>query len=160
MEKPNLIIYGKVIALSDVQEVASKEAGKPAMKKRKLYMDCTRYDYLTGERIGFENKPLLEFGGDKVMDKLSALNLQKDDIVGVRFDIHGNPYKDEKTGKTSVFTNIRCYDVEILRRAGKNQQQQVQQQAPAPQAAQAQQPQAQPQEPVQTSQDGTDGLPF
>lgn len=160
MEKPNLIIYGKVIAMSDVQEVASKEAGKPSIKKRKLYMDCTRYDYLTGERIGFENKPLFEFGGDKVLDKLSALNLQKDDIVGVRFDIQGNPYKDEKTGKTNVFTNIRCYDVEILRRAGENQQQQVQQQAPAPQAAQAQQPQAQPQEPVQTSQDGNDGLPF
>ena len=132
MEKPNLILLGKVIALSQVQEIPSKEAGKPAMKKRELYMDCTRYDYLTGERIGFENKPLLEFGGEKVLDKLAALNLQKDDIVAVRFDIQGNPYKDEKTGKTRVFTAVRCYDIEVVRKAG----QPVQQPAPQPQPQQ------------------------
>lgn len=149
MEKPNLIIYGRVIALSPVQEVPSKEAGKPAMKKRELYLDCTRYDSLTGIRDENENKPLLEFGGDKMMDKLSALNLQKGDIVGVKFAIQGTPYKD-KDGKQRVFTAIRCYDCEVIRRVNE----------PAPQPQQQQQQVASVQQPIQTSQDGTDGLPF
>ena len=149
MEKPNLIIYGRVIALSDVQEIPSSDPQKPAMKKRQLYMDCTRYDSITGIRDEQENKPLLEFGGDKMMDKLSALNLQKGDIVGVKFAIQGTPYKD-KDGKQRVFTAIRCYDCEVIRRVNE----------PAPQPQQPQQQVASVQQPIQTSQDGTDGLPF
>lgn len=155
MEKPNLILMGKVIALSQVKEITSKEAGKPAMKKRELYMDCTRYDYLTGERVGFENKPLLEFGGDKVLDKLAGLNLQKDDIVAVRFDIQGNPYKEEKTGKSRVFTAIRCYDIEVVRKAGQQTQQAAPQPQPQQQAAPTQESQQQP-----TYGNGDDALPF
>lgn len=165
MEKPNLILLGKVIALSQEREIASKEAGKPAMKKRELYMDCTRYDYLTGERVGFENKPVLEFGGEKVLDKLAALNLQAGDIVAVRFDIQGNPYKDEKTGKARVFTAVRCYDIEVVRKAGQPapQPQQTQQtQQTAPQLQQPQQLQAPVQEPQQqpTYGNGDNALPF
>lgn len=150
MEKPNLIIYGRVIALSDVQEIPSSDPQKSAMKKRQLYMDCTRYDSITGERIGLENKPLLDFGGEKVLEKLGALGLQKDDIVCVKFDIQGNQSKDKTTGKPKLFTSIRCYDCEVVRRAGQ----------PAPQPQQPQQQAAPVQQPIQTSQDGTDGLPF
>jgi hypothetical protein len=146
MEKPNLVIYGRVIALSDETSVASKVAGRAPMRKRELYLDCTRYDSLTGQRDENENKPLLEFGGDKVMDKLKALELQKDDVVMVRFSIQGNPYKDEKTGRSRVFTAIRCYDIELVRRAG-------QAAAPQPQPAPAPQPQTQ-------QNDGKQGLPF
>lgn len=120
-----LQITGRVIALSAVQEIPSREAGKPAMKKRELYLDMTMYDPYTGERSDRENKPLLEFGGDKVLEKLAALNLQKDDVVTVSFAIQGTPYKDQQTGKMKVFTAIRCYDVDVVRKAG---QQQVQQQ--------------------------------
>lgn len=147
MEKPKLIIYGKVIALSDVQKVASNDASSPAMKKQMLYLDCTRYDSITGERSGKENKPLLEFGGDKVVDKIAELKLQKDDIVCVSFAIQGTPYKD-KNGKAQVFTAIRCYDIEVVRRAG----QQLAAPAPAPTT--------QPAQPTETSKDGLDGLPF
>ena len=155
MEKPNLIIYGRVIALSDVQEIPSSDPQKPAMKKRQLYMDCTRYDSITGERIGLENKPLLDFGGDKVLEKLGVLGLQKDDIVGVKFDIQGKQSKDKTSGKPNVFTSIRCYDCEVVRKAGQPAAQ------PAPQPQQPKQQQAAPvQQPIQTSQDGTDGLPF
>ena len=122
-----LQITGRVIALSQVTEIPSREAGKPAMKKRELYLDMTMYDPYTGERSERENKPLLEFGGDKVLEKLAALNLQKDDVVTVSFAIQGTPYKDQQTGKTKVFTAIRCYDIEVVRKAG----QQAQQQAPA-----------------------------
>ena len=136
MEKPNLILYGRVIALSAVEEIASKEAGKPAIKKQQLYLDCTRYDSITGERYENENKPLLELGG-KIIEKVGALALQKDDVVMVRFLILGNPYKDEKTGKNRVFTSIRVLDVEVVRKAG--------QPATAPQPAQpAPQPEVKP----------------
>lgn len=108
-------ISGKVIALSDVKTVASSDPSKPAMKKRELYMDCTRYDPYTGERSQYENKPLLEFGGDKVLAKLEALQIKKDDVVTVSFDIQGTPYT--KDGKMRVYTAIRCYDIEVRRRA-------------------------------------------
>ena len=125
-------ITGKVIALSQVQEIPSRIAGNAPMKKRELYMDCTQYDPYTGERSEFENKPLLEFGGDKALQKLAALNLGKDDIVTVYFAIQGTPYKDQQTGKTKVFTAIRCYDIELVRKAGQPAAQPAPQPAPAP----------------------------
>lgn len=161
-----LQITGRVIALSNVQEIPSSEAGKPAMKKRELYLDMTMYDPYTGERSERENKPLLEFGGDKVIEKLAALNLQKDDVVTVSFAIQGTPYKDKQTGKMKVYTGIRCYDIEVVRRAGQSvkvQQPEIQPQtqqaapAPAPQTVQ-QTPQNQGQ---QQSNGGNDNiLPF
>lgn len=150
LEKPNLVIYGRVIALSQVQEIPSKEAGKPAMKKRELYLDCTRYDSITGERDERENKPLLEFVGDKLLEKVAALNLQKGDVVGVKFAIQGTPYKDANDGKTKVFTAIRCYDIEVIRKADGSVVQQPVQAAPAPQ------PEPQPQNTSGKSED----LPF
>lgn len=161
-----LQITGRVIALSNVQEIPSSEAGKPAMKKRELYLDMTMYDPYTGERSERENKPLLEFGGDKVIEKLAALNLQKDDVVTVSFAIQGTPYKDKQTGNMKVYTGIRCYDIEVVRRAGQSvkvQQPEIQPQtqqaapAPAPQTVQ-QTPQNQGQ---QQSNGGNDNiLPF
>ena len=47
-------IIGRVIAVSPITEVPSKEQGKPAIKKRELYMDCTTYDPYTGERSQYE----------------------------------------------------------------------------------------------------------
>lgn len=140
-----LQITGRVIALSDVREVASSDGGKP-FKKRELYLDMTMYDPYTGERSENENKPLLEFGGDKVLDKIEALNLQRDDVVTVSFAIQGTPYKDKQTGKMRVFTAIRCYDIEVVRKAG-------QQQAAAPAPAPEPEPQA-------TQTNGKDPLPF
>lgn len=154
LEKPNLVIYGRVIALSGVQEIPSKEAGKPAMKKRELYLDCTRYDSITGQRDERENKPLLEFGGDKLLEKVAALNLQKGDVVGVKFAIQGTPYKDAKDGKTKVFTAIRCYDIEVIRKADGSVVQQPVQAAPAPQ------PEPQPQPQPQNTSGKSEDLPF
>lgn len=147
-----LQITGRVIALSQVQEIPSREAGKPAMKKRELYLDMTMYDPYTGERSERENKPLLEFGGDKVLEKLGALNLQKDDVVTVSFAIQGTPYKDQQTGKMKVFTAIRCYDIEVVRRAG---QQAVQHAQAVPQVVAPL-----VQEPQQSNGGNDNGLPF
>ena len=146
-------IIGRVIAVSPITEVPSKEQGKPAIKKRELYMDCTTYDPYTGERSQYDNKPLLEFGGDKLVDKLSALNLEAGDVVAVSFFVQGTPYKDAQTGKTKVFTAIRTTDIEVVRKrvvvAGTQQPAPKPEPQPAPQAA-----------PHATRQDGKDGLPF
>ena len=134
-------LTGKVIAVSPIETIASKDPNKQPMQKRSLYMDCTRYDPYTGER-GYENTPLLEFGG-KAMEKLNELvnnGLKKDDIVVVSFDIQGTPY--EKDGKKQVFTRVRPFDIEL-----KPKPQQTQEApAPAPNSA--------------TSQDGNSNLPF
>ena len=143
-------LMGRVIALSDVKEIASSEAGKAPIKKRELYMDCTRIDFDTHQPIGQENKVLLEFGGDKVLDKIAALLLMKDDVVAVEFNIVGTPYKDKNTGKNKVFTSIRCYDIEVIARAG--QAVQVQQPAPQPQPQTAPAPAPAPQPVQQTPQ--------
>lgn len=137
-------LTGKVIAVSQIETIASKDPNKQPMQKRSLYMDCTRYDPYTGER-GYENTPLLEFGG-KAMEKLNELvnnGLKKDDIVVVSFDVQGTPY--EKDGKKQVFTRVRPFDIEL-----KPKPQQTQE-APAPAPA-----------PVEatTSKDGKDDLPF
>jgi hypothetical protein len=147
-------IIGRVIALSPITEVPSKEQGKAPIKKRELYLDCTTYDPYTGERSQYENKPLLEFGGDKLVDKLSALNLEAGDVVAVSFFVQGTPYKDAQTGKTKVFTAIRTTDIEVVRKRGEIAG--AQQPAPKPEPQPAPAPQAAP----QTSQDGKDGLPF
>jgi hypothetical protein len=148
-------IIGRVIAVSPITEVPSKEQGKPAIKKRELYMDCTTYDPYTGERSQYENKPLLEFGGDKLVDKLGALNLEAGDVVAVSFFVQGTPYKDAQTGKTKVFTAIRTTDIEVVRKrvevAG------TQQPAPKPEPQPAPQPQAAAQP---KSEEWEHGLPF
>ena len=161
-------ISGRVIALSQVKEVAGNDPQK-TIKKRELYMDCTRYDPYSGKRSQFENKPLLEFGGDKVLAKLDTLNLQPNDIVTVSFDIQGTPYTDKTTGKMRVYTAIRCYDIEVRQRADgtvpandppyqSNHQPTGANPFPPQQAQQVQQP-AQQQQVVQP-QDDNGGLPF
>ena len=147
-----LQITGRVIALSPIREVASS-TGKEPIKKRELYLDMTMYDPYTGERSENENKPLLEFGGDKVLSKLEALKLVAGDVVTVSFAIQGTPYKDKQTGKNRVFTAIRCYDIDVVRKAG---QQQVQQPAQTQQVQKvAQQLNAEP-----AQQGGDKDLPF
>jgi len=125
-------ITGKVIAVSEIETIPSNDPSKQPMQKRKLFMDCTRYDQYTGER-GFENTPLLEFGG-KVLDKLNTLveqGLKKDDIVTVTFDIQGTKYTNKTTGKQDVFTRVRPYDIEMF---SQKSQQAAAQQTHAPES--------------------------
>lgn len=157
-------LYGRFIALSDEKVIPASEQGKNPMKKREIYLDCTTYDMYTQAQIGDENKVLLEFGGDKMLDKAVALGMQKNDVVAITFGLQGNAFKDKQTGKNRVFTAIRCLDIEVVNRAGQAQQPTAQpaqgQQAAPPQAAA---PAPQPsQEPQQKNDDGTkdDGLPF
>ena len=82
-------ITGRVIAVSTIENIPSKKEQGKTFQRRQLFIDCTRYDPYTGER-GFENTPLLEFGG-KGLEQLNALvdkGLKKGDIVTVTFDIN------------------------------------------------------------------------
>jgi hypothetical protein len=147
------VLIGKIIAVDQQQTIASKTDASKTFQRRQVYLDCSRYDSITGEQLS-ENKPLLEFGGDKLVDKLGALNLEAGDVVAVSFFVQGTPYKDAQTGKTKVFTAIRTTDIEVVRKRGEIAG--TQQPAPKPEPQPAPAPQAAP----QTSQDGKDGLPF
>lgn len=146
---------GRVIAVSKEQTVASADPNKQPFKKREIYIDCTRYDPYTGQRSQYENKPLLEFSGDKTLEKVNPVldQVQKDDIVTISFELVGRHFQD-RDGKQKFITGIRCYDIQIVRKAG------VQQQAPAPQPApqQAQQAPQPQQSPFANAND--DDLPF
>ena len=147
-------ITGRVIAVSNIENIPSKKEQGKTFQRRQLFMDCTRYDPYTGER-GFENTPLLEFGG-KGLEQLNALvdkGLKKGDIVTVTFDINGTKYQD-KQGKTQVFTAVRPYAIEKRNIQGHEQQQTAPQPAPA-QPATAQVPQQ-----TNSPQSEDDGLPF
>lgn len=158
-------ISGRVIAVSAVTTVASADASKQPLKKRMVYLDCTRYDPYTGERSQFENKPLMEFTGDRVLEKVNPKldGIKAGDVVTVFFDVQGMDYTDKATGKKRNFTGIRAYDVQLVRQAGDQQGQQQGQffpnssPQPQPQAQQQQQvAQALNAEPAQ----GDNGLPF
>ena len=91
-------------------------------------------------------------------------------MVNVSFDLVGNPTKDETTGKLKVFTAIRCFDIEIIRRAGEQMkvtQQPAATSAPAPaqemrgvDPAAMPQPATPPIDPVTGETPKDDGLPF
>lgn len=153
------VLIGRIIAVDQQQTVASKNDASKTFQRRQVYIDCSRYDSITGEQLS-ENKPLLEFGG-KGLDQLNELvsqGLKKGDLVSIEFAVQGTTYKDGQ-GNTKNFTGIRPYSIE--RYVPKNQQRQQEQAAIPQAAAPAPQPQASaPASPIVTSQDGKDGLPF
>jgi hypothetical protein len=156
-------ISGRVIAVAKEKTVASSDASKKPLRKREIYIDCTRYDPYTGERSQFENQPLLEFSGDKVLEKVNPKldGIVKGDVVTISFDIQGTPYKDQQ-GKMKVYTAIRCFDIEVRRKADGTQV--VQQQAQPAQVQAPVQHQAVEQPPVAQSsfigEEKKDDLPF
>lgn len=128
------LLIGKIVAVNQQETVASKSDASKTFQRRQVYLDCSRYDSITGERLQ-DNFPLLEFGG-KGLEQLNALcqqGLKRGDLVQIEFAVQGNTYKDAQ-GQTKNFTGIRPYAIE--RYVPKSQQ--VQQ--PAPQQQPVQQP--------------------
>lgn len=148
------VLIGRIIAVDQQQTIASKTDATKTFQRRQVYLDCSRYDSITGEQLQ-ENRPLLEFGG-KGLDQLNELvkqGLKKGDLVSIEFAVQGNTYKDIQ-GNTKNFTGIRPYSIE---RYVSRSQQQTQQPAPAP----APPPQAQPQQAAPAFQEGNEkDLPF
>lgn len=149
-------LVGRFIAVDSEATIQStKEQGK-TFKRRQLYMDCSRYDGLTGERMD-ENFPLLEFGG-KALEQLNELvksGIQKGDLVCVSFVVDGVKYT--KDGKTQVMTKVRPIGVARWQRNSKPQQTQ---QAQTQQPAQVPEPAPQPEPHSGDGEKKDDGLPF
>lgn len=104
---------GRLIAVSKEKKVASSDQSKEPVVKREIYIDCTRYDQW-GQRSKYENKPVLEFAGRKILDKVNPKldALQKGDLVRVLFDLQGIPYVEKGTGRNRVMTTVRCFGIE------------------------------------------------
>lgn len=152
------VLIGRIIAVDQQQTIASKTDASKTFQRRQVYLDCSRYDSITGEQLQ-ENRPLLEFGGKGLeqLNELVAHGLKKGDLVSIDFVVQGNTYKDAQ-GNTKNFTGIRPFGIE--RYVPKTQQA-----APAPQAAAPTQQAAAPATQAQGDAApippaGSDGLPF
>ena len=153
------ILVGKIVAINEQETVASKSDSTKTFSRRQLYLDCSRYDSITGERLQ-DNFPLLEFGG-KGLEQLNELcknGLKKGDLVQIEFAVQGSTYKDAQ-GVTKNYTGIRPYGISrYVPRGQQSQQSQNQQQGQA-QQSQNLFPQSQGQSQGQ-GQGGDDDLPF
>ena len=155
-------LIGKIIAINQIETVASKSDSTKTFQRRQVYLDCSRYDSITGEQLQ-ENKPLLEFGG-KGLEQLNELvnqGLKKGDLVSVEFAVQGTSYKDAH-GNTKNYTGIRPYAIERYKPRQQNGQQSAQGQQ---QGAQSNQPAPQtntqsPFPPAGQQGGGNDDLPF
>lgn len=147
-------LIGKIIAINQIETVASKSDSTKTFQRRQVYLDCSRYDSITGEQLQ-ENKPLLEFGG-KGLEQLNELvnqGLKKGDLVSVEFAVQGTSYKDAQ-GNTKNYTGIRPYAIERYKPRQQNGQQQgAQSNQPAPQTQS-------PFPPASQQGGGSDDLPF
>lgn len=151
-------VNGRLIAVSQLQTIASADPQKAPMQKREIFIDCTRFDPYTGQRSEYENKLVLEFVG-KSLEKVSPVldTLQKDDVVSVSFELQGRAYIEKGTNKQKYMTGVRCYDIQLLRKANGQAvaQQPTPQPAPQPQMNVQQVEQALNAEPAQSND-----LPF
>ena len=115
------VLIGRIKAINQQETVASKSDASKTFARRQVYLDCSRYDSITGERLQ-DNFPLLEFGG-KGLEQLNELcnqGLKANDLVSIEFAVQGTTYKDAQ-GNTKNYTGIRPYS--IARYVPKNQQQ-------------------------------------
>lgn len=149
---------GVVIAIEQPHTITASSGKQYA--KRGLYVDCTPYSPLTGERSEFENKIMFDFIGDKV----SLLdNVQPGQVVIVTFDIQGSEVKGQD-GKVKYFTHVRPYKLEVrqVQQPTPQPMQQPQPQPAAPQGGYAQQPapQYQPQQAQQLPPQANSDMPF
>lgn len=150
-------LIGRFVAADQEQTIQSKKDATKSFQRRQVLLDCSRYDDITGEKMG-DNMPCLEFGG-KGLEQLNALlggGLKKGDLVAVDFLVQGNNYVED--GKTKNFTGIRTLSIE---RYARNGQQPQQGQQSAQGSTQTQQPAPQPApQPQGTQQPTASDLPF
>lgn len=101
---------GKIEAIESIQSIARN--GKEPFQKRRVMLDATRFDGLTGER-GYEKHIIFEFNG-----KAASIpnDFKKGDLVEVFFDVES--YKGtKKDGTSDWFTSVRGYKISPLQQA-------------------------------------------
>ena len=98
---------GKIVAIEGIQSI--QRQGKEPFEKRRLMLDVTRFDGLTGER-GYEKRIIFEFSGKNVHVP-DGFNVG--DIAEVFFDVES--YQGtKKDGTTDWFTSVRGYKMQRI----------------------------------------------
>lgn len=95
---------GKIEAIEGIQSIVRE--GKAPFEKRRMVLDATRFDGLTGER-GFEKHVCFEFSGRNVHvpDEFKV-----GDIVEVFFDVDSQ-LVTKKDGTKDYFTRVSGYRI-------------------------------------------------
>ena len=137
---------GKIEAIESIQSI--NREGKEPFQKRRVMLDATRFDGLTGER-GFEKHVIFEFTGKNAT---IPNDYKVGEFVEIAFDVES--YKGrKKDGTEDWFTSIRGYKMSRLQPVASQGAFQ-----PQPQVMPTQQVAAQPQPSQPVVQDN--GLPF
>lgn len=103
-------ITGRIIGISQIIQIPSKNGGSPFLK-REFLLDATTYDPYTGERSEYENILPLEVSGDKCAE-LDQFKIG--DIITVSFALQGRSWTNQD-GELRRMTSIRCYRLEVRR---------------------------------------------
>ena len=106
---------GKIVAIEGIQSI--QRQGKEPFEKRRLMLDATRFDGLTGER-GYEKRIIFDFSGKNVHVP-DGFNVG--DIAEVFFDVES--YQGtKKDGTTDWFTSVRGYKMQKIEAQNNAQQ--------------------------------------
>lgn len=98
---------GKIVAIEGIQSI--QRQGKEPFEKRRLMLDATRFDGLTGER-GYEKRIIFEFSGKNahIPDDFKI-----GDIVEVSFDVESYE-ATKRDGTKDWFTTVRGYKIQSV----------------------------------------------
>lgn len=96
---------GKIEAIEGIQFI--QRVGKEPFEKRRVMLDATRFDGLTGER-GYEKHIIFDFSGKNahVPDAFKV-----GDIVEISFDVESYE-ATKKDGTKDWFTSVRGYRIQ------------------------------------------------
>lgn len=104
-------VTGRLVNILPPKNIVTK-SGKE-YTKQEIYLDAVRYNPETGEQ---EFSTLLSFTFFADSAKLlEGYNLN--DIISVYFSLSGFTTVDEQTKETKVFTQIRPYKIELVKKA-------------------------------------------
>lgn len=120
---------GKIEAIEGIQSIARE--GKSPFEKRRVLLDATHYDGLTGER-GYEKHICFEFAGKNVH---VPDNYKVGDIVEIVFDVDSQ-LVSKKDGTKDWFTRVTGYKINLIAEAKQPTQPQPMAKTQAPQAPQ------------------------
>lgn len=144
---------GKIVAIEGIQSIPRQ--GKEPFEKRRLMLDATRFDGLTGER-GYEKRIIFDFSGKNVH---VPDTFEVGDMAEVFFDVES--YQGtKKNGTTDWFTSVRGYKMQKIETQNNAPQGETQAAANNPFPSQAPAAGAAPIPPAQPSGTSASEAPF
>lgn len=104
-------IIGRIDRIGETVQIPSKTGGEPFLK-REVTLCVQRFDSITGEQIGSDNFPTVEFTGGKCAE-LDTYKVGQ--VVIISFDVQGRKWQNAD-GEMKYFTSIRGYRIESRER--------------------------------------------